>query len=75
MCTLLSLEHTKIKLAGISCGHSILYDLWSTVPLSWSVRKWWKGHNSAGILGQFVLHKWESDHRTEKGNDWKWYDK
>ena len=30
---------------------------------------------SGEILGQFVLHKWESDTRTEKGDDWKWYDK
>ena len=30
---------------------------------------------SGEILGQFVLHKLESDPRTEKGDDWKWYDK
>ena len=26
-------------------------------------------------LGQFDLHKWESDTRTEKRDDWKGYDK
>ena len=30
---------------------------------------------SGEIPGQFVLHKWESHPRTEKGDDWKWYDK
>ena len=25
--------------------------------------------------GQFVMHKSESDTRTEKGDDWKGYDK
>ena len=30
---------------------------------------------SGEILGQLVLHKWESDTRTEKGDDWKGYDK
>ena len=30
---------------------------------------------SGEIMGQFVLHKWESDTRTEKGDDWKGYNK
>ena len=29
------------------------------------------GKRSGEILGQFVLHKWETDTRTEKGDDWK----
>ena len=37
------------------------------------MRKHRKG--SGEILGQSVLHKWESDTMTEKGDDWKWYDK
>ena len=24
--------------------------------------------------GNLFLHKWDSDTRTEKGDDWKWYD-